>query len=54
MSLLKVNQIREQFGSTLFNIEKTNIYINDILSKGDVNNISEEINKLLSNLKEIN
>jgi hypothetical protein len=51
ISLLKVNEIRDTFGATLFNNEKTNIYIDDILSKGDISDVALEINSLITKLK---
>ena len=53
ISLLKVNEIRHTFGATLFNNEKTNIYIDDILSKGDISDVASEIDSLITKLKTI-
>lgn len=53
ISLLKVNEIRNTFGATLFDSVKTNIYINNILSKGNITDISSEINILIFKFKQI-
>ena len=43
-SIIK-DKIKELFGESLFDSVKTNIYIKDILTKGDIFNISHEIKK---------
>lgn len=53
ISFLMVNQIKTTFGATLFDKAKTAIYINDILSKGNITDISTEINMLILKLKSI-
>lgn len=52
ISLLKVNEIRDTFGATLFNSEKTNIYIDNILSKGDISDVALQIDSLIIKLKQ--
>jgi len=51
-SIIK-DQIKELFGESLFDSVKTNIYIKDILTKGDIFNIYHEIKKFIFKLNQL-
>jgi hypothetical protein len=51
-SIIK-DQIKDLFGESLFDSVKTNIYITDILTKGDIFNISHEIKNFIFKLKQL-
>ena len=52
-ALMITQQIRAAFGETLFDLVKTNLFINDILKIGNIFDISGEIQQFLFKLKQI-
>lgn len=52
-ALMITQQIRAAFGETLFDIVKTNLFINDILKIGNIFDISGEIKQFLFKIKQI-